>query len=139
MQVNVQWKNGVRFDIEARGHHLVCDQPGDHGGEDAGFTPPEFLLASLGACAAYYAAEYLRTRSLSQEGLKVAVHAEKALHPARLGSFQIDVEAPGLSADERHREGVLRAVKRCLIHNTLLHAPEIEITCKAAAADLVTI
>ena len=42
-------------------------------------TPPEFMLASLGACAGYYAAEYLRARSLSTEGLEVRVTAEKAL------------------------------------------------------------
>ena len=51
--------------------------------------------------------------------------AEKAKNPARLGSFHIEVAVPGL--DERHRTGILRAVKSCLIHNTLLHAPEIEI------------
>jgi uncharacterized OsmC-like protein len=37
------------------------------------------------------------------------------------------VEAPSCD-DERHREGVLRAAKNCLIHNTLLHAPEIDIS-----------
>ena len=33
--------------MEARGHRLVCDQPRENGGADAGLTPPEFLLASL--------------------------------------------------------------------------------------------
>jgi hypothetical protein len=34
------------------------------------------------------------------------------------------VTAPDL--EQKHREGVLRAVRACLIHNTLLHAPTIE-------------
>lgn len=88
-------------------------------------TPPEFLLTSLGTCAAFYAVEYLRARSLAAEGLTVRVTAEKASGPARVDSFRIEINVPGL-ADERHREGVLRAAKACLIHNTLLHPPTIE-------------
>jgi len=53
------------------------------------------------------------------------------LHPARLASFRIEVVAPGLQ--ERHQAGVLRAVKACLIHNTLLGGPSIEIAVNAAA------
>ena len=47
-------------------HRIICDQyvsDGGHG-NDEGVTPPELLLASLGACAGHYAAEYLRARSL---------------------------------------------------------------------------
>src|SRR5450756_1987669 len=52
------------------------------------------------------------------------VSAEKATLPARLGQFRIEVTVPGL--DPLHEAGVLRAVKACLIHNTLIHAPAIE-------------
>jgi len=34
----------------------------------------------------------------------------------------------GLDLEERHEEGMLRAVKACLIHNTLLGEPSIEPT-----------
>ena len=58
------------------------------------------------------------------------MHAEKALQPARLGQFRIEVIVPGL--DARHEAGILRAVKACLIHNTLLHAPSIETVVRTA-------
>ena len=48
-------------------------------------TPPEFLLASLGTCAGFYAAQFLKNHGLSQKGLEVVVKAEKAAAPARLG------------------------------------------------------
>jgi hypothetical protein len=35
--------------------------------------------------------------------------------------------------DPRHHEGVLRAVKLCLVHNTLLHPPAIETVLKTEA------
>ena len=89
-------------------------------------TPPEFLLASLGTCAGYYALQYLKARGLSTVGLAVKVEAGKAAQPARMDQFQIVIAVPRL-ADARHREGVIRAAKNCLVHNTLLHAPSIEL------------
>lgn len=104
---------------------MICDQPIENGGADEGISPPEFLLASLATCAAYYAVQYMKARSLDAHGLEVRVSAEKALKPARLGSFRIEVTAPGV--EQRHEEGLLRAVKACLIHNTLAAAPAIEV------------
>lgn len=99
-------------------------------------SPPEFLLASLGTCAAFYAVQYLRARSLPADGLEVRVMAAKASDPPpRLGAFRVEISIPGLE-DERHREGVLRAAKSCLIHHTLRHAPEIEITLETAAVSV---
>ena len=125
MEVIVRHLAGVKFEAAARGHRVACDQPLENHGADTGMTPPELMLAALGTCAGYYAAEYLRTRSLPDAGLEVRVSAEKAAAPARLDSFRIEVTAPPL--DARHEEGLLRAVKACLIHNTLTHVPAIEI------------
>ena len=129
MQVEARHLGEVGFEVVARGHRIVCDQPRDNGGSDSGMTPPEFLLASLATCAGYYATQYLKARGLSSEDLAVRVEAEKAAQPARLASFRIEVTVPDL--DERHRAGVMRSVKSCLIHNTLLGAPDIEIAINA--------
>ena len=83
MEVIVHHLGGVKFEAAARGHRVICDQPAENHGGDTVMTPPEFMLASLGTCAGYYAAEYLRTRSLPTEGLEVRVTAEKATAPAR--------------------------------------------------------
>ncbi|MDE3166700.1 MAG: OsmC family protein [Acidobacteriota bacterium] len=124
MEIRVRHLNGVKFEAETRGHRIVCDQPANNGGEDMGMTPPEFLLASLGTCAGFYAAQYLRNHKLSQEGLEVTVHADKAPAPARLAGFRIKVAAPGLAAE--HEAGILRAVNACLVKNTLALPPTIE-------------
>jgi len=124
MEVAIEHLGNVKFAAETRGHRVICDQPPENGGADEGMTPPEFLLASLGTCAGFYAAQYLKARSLPSQGLRVKVTAEKALQPARLGSFRIEVTVPGV--EPKHEEGVLRAVRHCLIHNTLLQAPVIE-------------
>ena len=129
MEVTAQHLGGSKFDLAARGHHVICDQPLENGGSDVGMSPPEFLLASLGACAAYYATQYLEARKLPAQDLVVKVSAEKAAHPPRLSSFRIEVSAPAL--DDNRNAGLLRAVKACLIHNTLLGKPGIEVTIHA--------
>ncbi len=131
MEVSVRYLGETKFEVAARGHRAICDQPIDNGGADEGMSPPEFLLASLATCAGYYAAQYLKTRGLPAEDLKVRVTAQKAAQPARLASFEIEVTA--IDLDERHQAGILRAVKACLIHNTLLGGPSIEITVHAGA------
>jgi len=69
MEVKVQHLGNVKFEAIARGHRVVCDQPADNGGADSGMTPPEFLLVSLGTCAGFYAAQYLKLHKLPAEGL----------------------------------------------------------------------
>lgn len=118
--------SGVQFEAETRGHKLISDQPRENGGDDAGMTPPELLLASLGTCSAYYALQYLKGRSLPTADLKIKVSAEKVPQPARMTGFRIDVEIPA-GLEERHHEGIKRAIEKCLIHNTLLHTPTVEV------------
>lgn len=137
MEVTVQHLGAVQFEIRtsrpgARQHTVVSDQPEENGGFDEGMTPPELFLASLGSCAAYYAAEYLRQKSLATEGTRVKVTAEKVPNPARLDNIRIDVELP-MACEERDRAGVDRAVHRCLIHNTLLQPPTMEIAVAVPA------
>ena len=131
MEVLVEHLGDVQFEIKAREHTIVSDQPAENGGHDEGMTPPELLLASLGSCAGFYAALYLRKHKLALEGTRVRVHAEKLKNPARMDNFRIDIEVPvGLS--ELHKAGVEEAVHHCLIHNTLLHPPQMVIEVKSA-------
>ena len=57
MEASVEYLGAAQFEIQARQHRIVSDQPIENGGDNEGMTPPELLLASLGSCAAYYAVE----------------------------------------------------------------------------------
>jgi len=102
---------------------------------DTSMTPPELLLASLGSCAAFYAAAYLKKKGIADAGTRVDVTADKVPNPARVDNFQIEVSVPVELTDE-HRAGVEQAVHHCLIHNTLLHPPKIAFTIKEAVGEL---
>jgi putative redox protein len=131
LEVVVNHLGAVQFEAKARGHVVYCDQPVENGGYDEGMTPPEFFLASLGACAGYYAVQYLKARRLPLDGFSVRVTADKASGPARLADIQIAMDYPE-TLEDRHRQGVLKAVQNCLIHNTLTHPPEIHVSLQDA-------
>jgi putative redox protein len=133
LEVSVDHLGSVQFEIKARQHMIVCDQPETGGGFDEGMTPPELMLASLGACAGFYAVDYFKRQKLVVEGTKVRVTAEKAKNPSRLDPFRIEVVVPvELTAEQT--KGVEEAVHRCLIHNTMLHPPKIELEVQSSAA-----
>ena len=67
MEVTAEYLNDARFEVAARGHRVISDQPPENGGQDSGMSPPELLLASLATCAAYYGTQYLKARGLKVE------------------------------------------------------------------------
>lgn len=126
MEVRVEHLGGVQFEIQARHHRIACDQPVENGGFDEGMTPPELLLASLGACAGFYAAQYLKKHQLATEGTIIRVSAEKVTNPPRMNDFRVQVEIQQEISDQ-HRKSIEETVRHCLIHNTLLNAPSISL------------
>lgn len=132
MEVTVQHLGAVQFEIQARQHTIISDQPAENFGHDEGMTPPELLLASLGSCAAFYAAQYLRKHKLAGEGTGVRITADKVKDPVtRIDNFRIEIDSP-VELSEQHRAGVEAAVLHCLVHSTLLHPPLITIEIKEA-------
>jgi uncharacterized OsmC-like protein len=121
MEVRIKHLDRVKFSIQSGTHTILCDQPAENGGDDTGMTPPELLLASLGSCAAFYAAQYLTTRHIAETGVEVTVNAEKLKQPARIGNFRVQVMCP-VSLTEDQSEGLMRCVHHCLVHNKFAEA-----------------
>jgi putative redox protein len=125
MQISVNYKGKLQFEAIARNHKILGDQPLENGGEDAGMTPPEWFLASLGSCVGFYAVQYCQTRGLDASGLKIEVSAQKtADKPARLDDIAIDLVLP-ITLGPKHQRGLRSAVDVCLIENTLTRSPSI--------------
>jgi putative redox protein len=132
MEITVEHLGSVQFEIKARGHSIVSDQPVEQGGFNEGMTPPELLLASLGSCAGFYAAQYLRKHKLAIEGTRVRVTCDKVKDPIpRMSNFVMEIDSP-VELSQEHRRGVHEAVEHCLVHNTLLHTPKISLNVNCA-------
>jgi putative redox protein len=121
--VTVRHLDGDRLRIQVRGHELLTDQPVEEGGEDTAPTPTELFLASLAACAGFYAERFLRRHELPTEGLVIACEWAWAHDPMRVGGVELTVDAPGLTP-ERY-QAFERVIEHCTIHNTLRKPPEV--------------
>jgi putative redox protein len=117
---------GVRIDAAIRGHTVHTDQPVHAGGADSAVMPLELLAASLGTCVALYAHQFCAKRGIDDDGLRVEVLWEKAEAPRRIRRFDVQVTIPD-AVPEHYRPALERAVRTCPVHNTLAHAPEMNI------------
>jgi putative redox protein len=122
---------GMRFAAEIRGHRIETDQPVYGGGEDAAAMPLELLSAALGTCVTLYVHQFLVTRDLPTEGLRVEVGTEMAYKPKRIGAFDVRVILPDGIAAEYH-ERIERVAASCPAHATLMHPPEVRFAFEQA-------
>ena len=102
METRIQYRGGTGFTAETRGHRVDCDQPPANGGADTGMTPPEFLLVSLGTCAGFYAAQYLKNPLSAAKVWKSGCPPKRPCS-RRVWNFRIEVIVPGLDAAPRSR------------------------------------
>jgi ribosomal protein S12 methylthiotransferase accessory factor len=86
--------------------------------------PPVFFVGSLAACAGVFAFDYLRTRELPRDGLKILAEAQYGENPRRISYLDLRVALPAPVAD-RHLAPLQRSVDLCTLKNTLEHAPVI--------------
>lgn len=124
-RIAVRHEAGDRFRISIRGHEIVVDQP-PPSGEDAGATPTELFVASLTACAAFYARRFLARHDLPDGALTVWSTFTWASDHARVSAIELHVQVPDLLPDELE-SALLRAVDRCTVHESIRHAPMV--TC----------
>jgi uncharacterized OsmC-like protein len=128
MKALIQSAATVGSRVRLGDHDLVFDQPTTvPGGENRGPSPLDVLVASVGACAHYFAAAYLNARGIPNADLTVEAEGEKDQVPApRIARLTIKVHVPaGLNAQQL--TGIERAIRRCPAYGTLVHQPSVEI------------
>lgn len=122
----VTFERGKVFKAHIRGHEVAVDQPLDNHGEDTAPTPTELLVAALGTCVGLYANSFLKRHDVDTTGVSLDVSWEKATDPDRIGAFSIKLHVPA-GVPEKLRAPLLRVAKSCYVHNTLHHAPSVEV------------
>jgi putative redox protein len=109
------------------GHHrLTADEPRPIG-DDAGPTPYDLLLASLGACTSMTVRMYAERKGWPLEGVRVTlrhsrIHAEDCTDCETTNGFvdhiDRDIELSG-DLDDGQRQRLLQIADRCPVHQTL--------------------
>lgn len=126
MSLTVTYQGGVRFDITSRTHTLVTDQPVEDGGADAGMSPVELFVGSLGSCVAYFVARYCTRHQIPCEGFTVNVDWSYAEQPHRVGSVGIKLNLPSVLTPDQ-RDKLLKVAHGCTVHQSIAVSPKVDI------------
>ena len=113
--------------VRARTHELIGDEPTSFGGDDAGPTPYEFLMAALGTCTSMTLRMYATHKGWPLGPVKVDLNHDK-IHARDCESCEttegkIDriVRTISLTGDltEEQRSRLIEIANRCPVHRTL--------------------
>ncbi len=124
--------------IQAGRHTLVGDEPASVGGDDAGPSPYELLLAALGECTVMTLRMYARQKQWPLEDTRVTLTHNK-IHAAdcadcetregKIDRIERVIELIG-ALDDAQRARLMEIADRCPVHRTL-HA-EVTVVTRAA-------
>jgi uncharacterized OsmC-like protein len=127
----VTHEGGLKFATDIRGHTVIVDQP-NQAGNDEGPMPLELLGASVGTCVALYVQQFLHTRGLPYEGMRVEVQQLGARNPSRIGRFDVRVVLQD-EIPEEYASVLERVAKSCPAHNTLVTGSEVAVRIEQEA------
>lgn len=101
---------------------LTADEPTDLGGNDAGATPVELLLAGLGSCKAITLKMYADRKDWDLASVEVDVN-----HQIVNRQYQISVrlQLTGSLSDEQ-KQRLLEIADKCPVHKLLESSTQIE-------------
>jgi putative redox protein len=125
--VKVESGEGFTHRWTARGHTLTADEPADVGGADAGPTPYELLLASLGACTSMTLLMYAKRKGWPLERVEVTlthdrIHAKDcadcATEEGHISEIRREIHVFGPLGPEQHAR-LLQIAAMCPVHRTL--------------------
>lgn len=126
-------EGGLAFAAQIRSHRIVTDQPRRGGGADAGPMPLELLSASLGSCVALYVLQYLQSRGLRTDDLRVEVEPQGAMNPRRIWKFVVRVLLPE-ALPPREAAMLERVARSCPAHHTLELGAEVALQIETPVA-----
>jgi len=125
--------SGSKIDVEVGGHLIHTDQSRADGGDDSAPAPFSLFVASLGACAGFYVASFLRSRELPTAGVRLRQRLNYDAATYSLKSIDIDVEVPP-DFPEKYRAALLRAVDICAVKRAIQAQPSFNTSVVTTAA-----
>ncbi|MBU0762145.1 MAG: OsmC family protein [Candidatus Altiarchaeota archaeon] len=119
----VSFPGGVKVDVKSpSGHVISTDQPVEAGGQDSAPQPFEVFLASIAACAGFYALRFCQQRSISTDGLKIALDVRRKPEKKGISDVDISVVVPD-GFPLKYRDALLASIESCAVKKNILDPP----------------
>ncbi len=108
-------------------HRWTADEPVNHGGQDRGPDPYDYLLGSLGSCTAMTVRMYCERKDWPLEKVRVHLEVERVHsedceecedETRKVTDLSLQVKVHGDFTDEQ-RERVLEIARKCPVRRTL--------------------
>lgn len=128
--LKVVFGDKYRIDVEYKGYVIKTDQPVRDGGDATAPSPFDLFLASLAACAGFYAVAFCRERGIPTDGLGVTMTTERGEVSKMIDQVTITVDLPA-GFPEKYRVALVKAVDHCTVKAHILRAPRFEVVARA--------
>jgi len=123
LEIDVALKGNLRVDATVNGFTICTDQVKEKGGDGTAPDAFQYFLASIGACAGYWVAQFCNSREISTEGITL----KQRVIPDETGfvdTVELDICLPA-SFPEKYHAAVLRTANTCMVKRTIENEPEI--------------
>jgi uncharacterized OsmC-like protein len=132
MGLTVAFQGQSCFELSNGRHAVTMDQPKEEGGEDAGMSPVELFIASLAGCIGYFVARYCTRHGIPTEGFQIDTDWSMVEQPHRVGRIQLRLHLPA-GFPSSQREKLLKVSHGCTVHQSIIHAPTIDIVLQGVS------
>ena len=119
--LEVTFPGGVGVDVAMNGQTIRTNQDG------SAPTPFELFLASIAACAGFYALRFCQERQIPTAGLGVTMEVERDPTVAnKVQAIHLSITTPP-EFPAKYHEALLRAVDHCAVKRAIAEPPAIDV------------
>jgi putative redox protein len=132
--LSIKHEGGLCFSVQVRGHCFLVDMPKDSKGEDRGPSPADLMTAAMGACMGMHMVLYCQTAGINGQGMEMSLVYNLV---EEKGRRRIHVVTGDISLPQDpgpRKSALLRAAENCIVRNTLMNPPEIDLEITSAAS-----
>jgi len=122
------WQEGMAFDAEVDGHHVVMDASREAGGQDLGARPKPLLMVALSGCSGMDVVSILAKMQVKGYRFRMELDADSTTeHPKTYHTIRMDFvfEGDNLPVDKVRKAVSLSVERYCGVNAMLSKAANI--------------
>jgi ribosomal protein S12 methylthiotransferase accessory factor len=127
--LKVIFGEGWKINVAHKGFTIRTDQPAHQGGGGTAPAPFDYFLASIAACAGFYALEFCRARKIPTDKLAVSMSTEKGEVSKMIDKVTIQVDLPA-GFPEKYKAAIVKAIDLCTVKAHIVRPPAFEIVTR---------